>query len=97
MSLESTKDSIKIFRTHCPSIGDQVLYVLSDTDGEGRSKGEIRPAIITQVWDNPSTRDSVVQLQVFTDGQNDNLANVEWRTSVHQDHEKSNGTFHYKA
>jgi hypothetical protein len=94
MSTEETKASIKLHKTKTPRIGDHVLYVLSDTDGS-RSKGEIRPAIITRVWDDPASRDSVVQMQVFTDGQNDGLQNVEWRTSVHQDFEKSPGTFHY--
>lgn len=87
-----------ILRNNCtkaPSIGDWVLYVLSETDGGGRNQGEVRPAVITRVWDNPATRDSAVQLQVFTDGQNDNLSNVEWRTSVHQDYKKCLGSFHY--
>jgi len=92
---KETEERIKIWSTKAPSVGDMVLYVLSDLDGTAPYKGEVRPAIITRVWDNPVRKDSVVQLQVFTDGQNDGMANVEWRTSVHQDHKKSPGTFHY--
>ncbi len=88
-------ERIKIWSTKAPSVGDIVLYVLSETDGTASYKGQVRPAIITRVWDNPVRKDSVVQLQVFTDGHNDGMANVEWRTSVHQDHKKSPGTFHY--
>lgn len=79
-----------------PAVGDSVLYVLSEWDGEGRKKGDIRPAIITNIFGEPHS-DSYVQLQVFTDGQNDNLQNVEWRTSVMQDSNKTTGTFHYKS
>lgn len=92
---KETEERIKIWATKAPSVGDQVFYVLSDNDGGSRNAGEIRPAIITRVWGTPTTREHAVQLQVFTDGQNDNMANVEWRTSVLQDHMKSPGTFHY--
>ena len=60
-----------------PSIGRIVHYVISP--------GQHRPAIIVRVWDEQPTELSCVQLQVFTDGSNDGLQNVEWRTSVHQD------------
>ena len=70
-----------------PSIGRTVHYVLPN--------GEHRPAIITRVWDQVPTESSVVQLQVFTDGSNDGLQNVEWRTSVHQDNAtKAPNTWH---
>lgn len=95
MSNEATNERIKIWSTKAPSVGDRVFYVLSENDGGARNAGEIRPAIITRVWGTPTTREHAVQIQVFTDGQNDNLANVEWRTSVRQDHLKSPGTFHY--
>jgi hypothetical protein len=92
---QEARDTVKLYKTKAPSVGDQVLYVLAPYDGRASNQGEIRPAIIVRVWDSPASRDSVVQLQVFTDGVNDALSNVEWRTSVHQDHEKSFGTFHY--
>lgn len=64
------------------SVGRIVLYTLR----EGRSSGEVRPAIVVRVWgsDHPS-----VQLQVFTDsdknGQyNDGLPPVMWATSVEE-------------
>jgi len=69
-----------------PSIGRTVHYVLSP--------GQERPAVIVRVWDEKPTEKSVVQLQVFTDGENDGLKNVEWRTSVHQDNAKAPGTWH---
>lgn len=74
-----------------PSIGRTVHYVLNS----GPSRGEHRPAIIVRVWDKIPTDDSLVQLQVFTDGENDGEENTVWRTSVHQDNEsKAPGTWH---
>ena len=70
-----------------PSIARTVHYVLPN--------GEHRPAIIVRVWDPSPTEKSLVQLQVFTDGSNDGLQNVEWRTSVHQDADtKAPNTWH---
>ncbi len=59
-----------------PVLGAIVAYCL-DT---GPNKRSYRPAIITRVW-SPGSVSSAVQLQVFTDGSNDGLDNVEWRTS----------------
>ena len=59
-----------------PTIGRIVHYTLP----EGRSKGDVRPAIIVHVW-GPE-HDSSVQLQVFTDESNDGLPGVVWKTSV---------------
>lgn len=60
-----------------PTIGRIVEYVMED--------GQIRPAIIVRVWS-----DICVQLQVFTDGDNDGKqGNVMWATSVLQDENKS--------
>ena len=64
-----------------PSIGRIVHYKLPG----GTNRGHYRPAIIVRVWDEPATPESLVQLQVFTDGQNDGLVgfpNVIWETSV---------------
>lgn len=99
MSIEETKASIKLHKTKTPSTGDLVFYVGGTKEEDGKISGEARPAIIVRVWEtpeNPATRDSHVQLQVFTDGMNDGLDNVVWRTSIHQDHEKGPRTFHYK-
>lgn len=49
---------------------------------QGRNKGAHRPAIVTRVWSKDL---GTVQLQVFTDGANDDLDNVVWRTSVMPD------------
>jgi hypothetical protein len=67
---------------HIPSVGRIVHYVLRNDD---RNAGQHRPAIITRVWDPVPHAGSAVQLQVFTDGSNDGLENVVWRTSVMQD------------
>lgn len=53
-----------------PTIGRIVHYTDRDISG-------CRPAIIVRVWSPQS-----VQVQVFTDGSNDQLDNVVWRTSV---------------
>jgi|SRR5271157_1545852 len=65
-----------------PSIGRIVHFVL---DG-GPNKGQHRPAIIARIWDDNPTIDSMVQLQVFTDGSNDGevyRSGLYWATSVH--------------
>lgn len=64
-----------------PYVGLIVGYVMNSP----KAANQIRPAIITRVWDAEPTVESMVQLQVFTDGLNDMSQNVEWRTSVHQD------------
>lgn len=69
-----------------PTVGRIVHYVLP----EGRNAGEHRPAIVTRVWS-----DVCVQLQVFTDGENDGLANVEWRTSILNDEAGAPNTWHW--
>lgn len=77
--------------TMIPSIGRTVHYILPT----GRSAGEHRPAIIVRVWDKTPTEESVVQLQVFTDGRNDDLPVIWWCTSVHQDSTAQKpGTWH---
>ncbi|OLD63741.1 MAG: hypothetical protein AUF65_01150 [Chloroflexi bacterium 13_1_20CM_50_12] len=80
-----------------PSVGRIVHYVMSD----GRYPGEHRPAIIVKVWEEENP-DSLVQLQVFTDGPNDYLIDVPghngvaWRTSVHHDEtKKKQATWHW--
>ena len=65
-------------------IGDIVGYVLSN--------GDIRPAIIVRIWDRDT---GCSQLQVFTDGQNDGLPNVEWATSILYDTDKKPETWHF--
>lgn len=84
-----------------PSVGRIVHYILPD----GQYAGEHRPAIIVKVWDENPTPDSLVQLQVFTDGPNDypyggnGSDGIQWRTSVHHNegdvNPKSLGTWHW--
>lgn len=70
-----------------PSVGRIVHFVLQT--------GEHRPAIIVRVWDKVPTEQTAVQLQVFTDGCNDGLPDVVWKTSVCQDPTGQKlGTFH---
>jgi hypothetical protein len=71
-----------------PSIGRVVHFVL-DT---GRNAGQHRPAMIVQIWGDPQNPAPYVQLQVFTDGQNDGdeyASGMVWRTSVQPDHSAS--------
>jgi len=66
-----------------PSIGRIVHFVLP---ADSRYPGAHRPAIIVRVWDENPTIDSLVQLQVFTDGSNDGVpykSGLFWATSVH--------------
>lgn len=59
-----------------PTVGRIVHYTLPD----GRSSGQVRPAIVVRVWDE-SYRS--IQLQVFTDETNDGYsAGTLWKTSV---------------
>ena len=81
-----------------PSVGRIVHYIMPD----GRHKGAHRPAIIVQVWngDAPPTLEHCVNLQVFTDGANDDVQNgapVISRSSVqHRDaHLNEFGTYHF--
>ena len=68
-----------------PTIGRIVHYVLDDV------MDEHRPAIIVNVWG-----DTVVNLQVFTDGQNDTQDRTFWKSSVDYDEEfKEPGTWHW--
>ena len=61
-----------------PTVGRIVHYTLPD----GRSQGEVRPAIVVRVWDE-SYR--AIQLQVFVDQTNDGFdSGVVWKTSVMQ-------------
>ncbi len=70
-----------------PSIGRIVHYVMPDK--------QHRPAIIVRVWGDSDS--AAVQLQVFTDGRNDESENVIWKTSVTQDvsEDPQFGTFHF--
>jgi hypothetical protein len=69
--------------------GRIVHYVLPT----GRNKGAHRPAIVVRDW---KQKNGLVQLQVFTDGSNDDLTeNIVWRTSVHYDADKLPGTWHW--
>src|SRR5256885_14009889 len=75
----------QITNDRVPKRSDIVDFVLS----EGNHAGEVRPAIIVKVWgDKP---DSLVNLQVLTDGVNDFISahpavdGMWWWTSVVRD------------
>lgn len=51
------------------AVGRIVHYVLES----GRSKGEHRPAIVVRDWKQPN---GLIQLQVFTDGTNDEFRDI---------------------
>lgn len=77
--------------------GKIVHYVLPD----GRSKGEIRPAIVVRVWRNVSP-DLIAKgysnLQVFIDGTNDYPeieSNIVWATSKIYSENHEPGTWHW--
>lgn len=57
-----------------PAVGATVYYRLPEG---GRNAGDLRPAIVVRVWS-----DTCVNLQVFTDSDNDNLPPVVWKTSA---------------
>ena len=65
-----------------PSVGRIVHFIMPESS---RYPGEHRPAIIVKVWDTDPKPDSMVQLQVFTDGSNDGeffKSGLFWATSV---------------
>jgi hypothetical protein len=64
-----------------PTVGRIVEFTTLDRNGNKH----VRPAIVVAVWS-----DDLVNLQVFTDGYNDNEygVNVAWVTSVHRSEEK---------
>ena len=75
--------------------GRIVHYVLPD----GRCEGEHRPAIIVKVWEAHRVQ-GTVNLQVFTDSQNDYLAGpathgIMWATSVPYSEEPKPRTWHW--
>lgn len=73
-----------------PRIGRTVIYTLADYDLDdghaGYAAGKQRPAVIVEDWGNGKhdahEMSSAVNLQVFTDGSNDGLPPVFWKTSV---------------
>lgn len=77
------------------TVGRIVHYVLAD----GRSKGEVRPAIVVHVWSQPiAIGTGACQLQVFTDGSNDGpqfASGLHWATSVTYDPDGAPGTWHW--
>lgn len=74
------------------TLGRIVHFVIGkDSWGEPLS----RPAMVVQVW-----QDGTVNLQVFTDGQNDvrrgtNGEGMLWKGSVDHNEEKTVGTWHW--
>jgi hypothetical protein len=83
-----------------PTVGRLVHYVMPN----GRSAGDVRPALIVRVWDGPGDAlppgeaVPLVQLQVFTDGMNDGeewATGLVWKTSVHYSEANTPGTWHW--
>jgi hypothetical protein len=82
-----------------PTVGRIVHYVLP----HGRSAGQHRPAIIVRVWGEdqvavgalPESALGTVQLQVFTDQDNDEMPQVLWATSAMHNEERLFGTWHW--
>lgn len=70
--------------------GRIVHYVLDS----GSRQLEHRPAIVVKVWNKEQ---GSVNLQVFTDGQNDDLDNIIYPTSVLPDFDEypQSGTWHW--
>jgi hypothetical protein len=90
---DSDVDAINRRRTNGSSIADRIKedkWPLGAQAHIGNQveAGQIYPMIITRVW-SPGEEASMVQGQVFLDG-NDAL----WTTSVHQDANKTPGTWH---
>lgn len=50
----------------------------------GTNRGTHRPAVVVRVWrvNGKPQESGLCNLQVFTDGNNDGLNSVEWKTSV---------------
>lgn len=71
-----------------PTVGRIVEFIDKDRHG----KNVVRPAIVVQVWE---TSEDLVNLQVFTDGFNDNEfgVNTKWVTSVHRSEDKQYHTW----
>lgn len=68
--------------------GRIVHYVLD----RGSSAGQCRPAIVVKIW---SQAQGSVQLQVFTDADNDSLPAVLWATSVTYSEDPQPRTWHW--
>lgn len=75
-----------------PTVGRIVEFIDKDRNG----KLVTRPAIIVQVWE---TSNDMVNLQVFTDGFNDNEfgVNSKWVTSAHRSENKEYRTWDWMA
>lgn len=75
-----------------PSIGRVVHYRLD----VGPHAGDCRPALIVRVWGEGP--DALVNLQVLTDGGNDEdeyASGIVWRTSVHRNTDNEPGSWHW--
>lgn len=73
-------------------VGSMVRYVLPD----GRSAGEVRPAVVVRIWDESKTV-GTSNLNVFTDGDNDypGTDGLLWATSIVYDESGAPGTWHF--
>lgn len=77
--------------------GRIVHYVLPEDAGP--SAGQHRPAIVVKVWrvlpEGTPPPNGTSDLQVFTDGENDQLPDMMWKTSVEYDEHGGPGTWHW--
>jgi len=85
-----------------PVVGHVIYYTLQATDGVKPFRvGEVRPAIITQVFANEYPNNPLctygVNLQVFLDGPNDVEAAgpTVWRASCEYSAQPQPGTWHW--
>lgn len=80
-----------------PSIGRLVHYTYATHDVIADSvKGQSRPAIIVRVWGDAEDPRVTVQLQVFTDQENDGVdRGLLWVTSVQEAQEPTPGKWNW--
>ncbi len=78
-----------------PSVGRIVHYVYAPSDlgaSHQHKAGAHRPAIVVEAGPPGS---GIVNLQVFTDQNNDGFGSTLWKTSAHQSDEAIPGTWHW--
>jgi hypothetical protein len=73
-----------------PTLGRLVHFVLTS----GRNAGQHRPAIVVRVHEAKPKESSQLNLQVFTDGENDELPNVLHVERITRDEKAGANTWH---
>lgn len=93
--LDSALNSVKTPDMSRLRIGDIVLFVLH----EGRSIGQVRPAIVTRIWlgaDGKPQPNGICQLTIFPDQSNDQMGAVSYFSSAIYSPTKELGTWHWR-